>query len=137
MLNSKPLFEIKNTKKEVDNNPYTMKVNIPQYLPSANCPTLVELYDTSKYSELVKDINNSNLSEDEKKFLKFAASRHIVFRYDKIADYYAHGSKELQELMEKSALVIIDIDDAIANGYMKLSKNIENIMRTTGRYANT
>lgn len=136
MLNGKPLFAIKSTEKE-DNNPYTAKVSIPQYLPSTNCPMLVELYDTSKYAELIRDINNSSLPEDEKKFLRFAATRHIVFRYDKIADYYAHGSKELQELMEKSALVIIDIDDAIANGYVKLSKNIENIMRNTGRFTET
>ena len=38
--------------------------------------------------------------------------------------------------MEEPALVIIDINDAIANGYVKLSKNIEKIMRETGRYAN-
>ena len=42
----------------------------------------------------------------------------------------------IQKLMEESALVIIDINDAIANGYVKLSKNIEKIMRETGRYAN-
>jgi hypothetical protein len=39
----------------------------------------------------------------------------------------------MQELMEKSALVIIDFNDAIANGYVKMSKNIEKIMQETGR----
>jgi hypothetical protein len=121
----------------MEDNPYTMKVKIPQYLPSEHCPSLSELCDYTKYSKLIAEINNSSVSEEDKKFLRFAAARHIVFRYDKIADYYAHGDKELQDLMEKSALVIIDINDAIANGYMKLSKNIENIMRTTGRYTNT
>ena len=57
-----------------------------------------------------------------------AASRHIVFNYAKIADYYAHADKEMQELMEQSALVILDIDDAIANGYVKLSKDIEKLI---------
>ena len=37
--------------------------------------------------------------------------------------------------MEQSALVIIDIDDAIAGGYVRLSKNIEAIMNQSGRKA--
>lgn len=131
MKSQKSLFKVKNNYKIDDK--YTTKVSVPQYLPSAKCPYIEELYDLSKYSKLVAEINNSNLSEEQKKFLKFAATRHIVFRYDKIADYYAHGNKELQELMEKSALVIIDIDDAIANGYVKLSKNIEQIMKSTSK----
>ena len=34
----------------------------------------------------------------------------------------------MQELMEDSALVIIDFNDAIAKGYVKLNKRIENIL---------
>ena len=63
---------------------------------------------------------------------RLAATRHIVFNYAKIADYYAHAGEEMQNLMEKSALVLIDIDDAIANGYIQLSKDIDEIMRTSG-----
>ena len=48
--------------------------------------------------------------------------RHYVFNYAVIAEYYANASEEMQRLMEKSALVIIDVDDAIANGYAKISK---------------
>lgn len=68
----------------------------------------------------------------KRNFLINAARRHLIFNYSKIADYYAHSNKEMQELMEKSALVIIDINDAIANGYVKLSKNIEKIMNESG-----
>ena len=107
---------------------YTSKVSAPQYLPSAVKPNIAELCDYTKYSKLLREINDSDIPEDEKKFLRYAATRHIVFNYGKIADYYAHSSKEVQELMEKSALVIIDVDDAIANGYVKLSKDIYNIL---------
>ena len=117
---------------EVDNK-YTGKVSIPQYLPKDEKPRIDELCNTYKYGQLVSKIKASNVSEEEKKFLLDAATRHIVFNYSKIANYYAHSSKEMQELMEDSALVILDIDDAIAKGYVKLSKNIEKIMRTTGR----
>ena len=111
-----------------ENKKYTKKIMAPQYVPSDKQPTLSELYKVDKYSQLIADINNSTVSEEEKHFLKRAATRHIVFNYDKIADYYAHASKEMQELMEESALVIIDFDDAIANGYVKLSKTIKDIV---------
>ena len=120
------LFNIEKEKKE---SIYTTKVQIPQYLPSEKKPALTGLCDIEKYSKLLYNINNSNVSEEEKKFLRFAASRHIVFNYSLIADYYAHSDVEMQKLMEESALVIIDINDAIANGYMKLSQNIRNMIK--------
>jgi len=51
-------------------------------------------------------------SDEEKKMLYIAATRHIVFNYQKIADYYAHSSKEMQHFIERSALVIIDFNKA-------------------------
>lgn len=127
------LFEVND--KQIDDK-YTTNVNIPQYLPSCRPPLLCEMLDKSKYLELLRDINLSNVTEEEKVFLRLAASRHIVFNYRQIADYYSHASPEMQQLMEKSALVIIDEKDAIANGYMRLSKNIKRIMDSTGRKAN-
>lgn len=114
---------------------YTDKVGAPIYTPSEKCPFVGELYDKTKYNNLMRQIEASDVSEQEKNFLKLAASRHIVFRYSKIADYYAHASKEMQRLMERSALVIIDFNKAIEYGYVKLSQNIEQIQRTTGRWA--
>ena len=106
---------------------YTTKVDAPQYLPKNKCPSLHELVDTRKYDELVSEIKKASITDEQKEFLINAATRHIVFRYDKIADYYAHQDKIMQELMEKSALVIIDFEDAIANGYVKLNKELVNI----------
>ena len=120
---------------ESQDNRYTKKVEIPQYAPSEEKPRLEALIDYDKYSKLLANINKSNVSEEEKKFLRYAAARHIVFRYSLIADYYAHASKEMQELMEQSALVILDIDDAIANGYVKLSKDIRAILEQSGEIA--
>ena len=50
--------------------------------------------------------------------------RSIVFDYGKIANYYAHSEKETQELMENSALVIIDFNKAIENGFVRLTEEI-------------
>ena len=53
----------------------------------------------------------------------------IVFRYDKIADYYANSSAYMQKLMEDSALVIVDIEDAIMNGYVETTARIDEIIQ--------
>ena len=126
----KQLFADDNAKKNPmgDDTKYSRAIRVPQYEPSNEKPNLESVYDLTKYSKLIARINKSGVSEEEKKFLKFAASRHIVFTYSKIADYYAHADKEMQELMEESALVILDINDAIANGYVSLSEKMKQLV---------
>lgn len=131
----RPLFHVEHDEPKQDNT-YSKRVLAPQYAPADKKPMLDELYDISKYATLIRDINNSSVSEEDKKFLRFAAARHIGFNYSKIADYYAHSDSEMQTLMEKSALVIIDSKDAIVNGYVKLSKNILQMLRESGEPAN-
>jgi hypothetical protein len=108
-----------------DDELYTDKVTIPQYEITGACPDLSDCLDHQKYDALLEDIYNADLDEHEKAFLRFAAARHLVFDYSSIAEYYAHSDPELQRLMEESALVIIDFDDAIANGYVSLSGDIK------------
>lgn len=110
-----------------EDNKYTSKISIPQYLPKAECPNIYDLVGTKKYDELMTEIETSSVSEEQKDFLRRAATRHLEFNYSRIADYYAHQNKEMQELMEKSALVLIDFDDAIANGYAKLDHRIRDL----------
>lgn len=117
---------IESENKETSNsNIYTNKITTPEYLPKNEKPAISDLFDLEKYNELVSKIEISNLSSEDKKFLVCAASRHIVFNYEKIADYYANSDKEVQELMEDSALVIIDFDSAMAKGFVKLSQVID------------
>ena len=103
---------------------YTSKIEAPIYEPSNLKPLIGELVNDTKTRELIKEIEASTLEDSEKEFLKLAAQRHLVFNYSKIADYYSHSPKETQELFEKSALVIIDFDKAIENGFVELTKNI-------------
>ena len=112
-----------------EQNKYTRKIEPPVYEPQKeDAPPVENLYDKSKYDSLVEKINLSNVPEEVKEFLRKAATRHIVFDYGEIAEYYAHASKEIQKLMEESALVIIDIDSAIENGYARLRDDIYEIM---------
>jgi hypothetical protein len=103
---------------------YSKKIEAPKYEPSSVKPDVSRLVDDKKVNELLDKIDKSTLSKEDKAFLTTAAMRHLVFDYGKIADYYAHANQELQELMEESALVIIDFDKAIEMGYVKLSESI-------------
>jgi hypothetical protein len=109
---------------KIEEKKYTTKIESPIYEPKNKKPHILELYDKQKLQRLNREINNSNLPEEEKEFLKFAATRHVVFNYEKIADYYANSSKEMQNLMEMSALVIIDFEKAVQLGYVKLCDDI-------------
>lgn len=122
----KRMFDVEQSQED---SKYTLKVEVPQYLPSAVCPDLSELLDTTKYYQLLHDIEKSNVSEQEKQFLRLSATRLIGFNFSLIADYYSHANKEMQELMEKQALVIIDIEDAIANGYVEYNKTMDSLLR--------
>lgn len=103
---------------------YSSKIEAPIYEPKNVKPHILELVNKEKTHRIIREIENSNLPYDEKNFLIDAARRHNVFNYEKIADYYAHSSKEMQHFMERSALVIIDFEKAIEYGYVKLCDEI-------------
>jgi len=105
-------------------NNYTKNIKAPIYKPNNKKPEITKLFNDEKTNKLIEEINNSNLKQDDKDFLIKSAYRHIIFNYNEIADYYANSDKEVQNLMEKSALVIIDFNKAIENGYIKLSDDI-------------
>jgi predicted glycosyl hydrolase (DUF1957 family) len=116
-------FNKKSLKKEIDDK-YSLKINKLIYTPNSIKPYLLELLDDNFTKKLIKNINNSSITIEEKEFLIKAAQRHLVFNYAKIADYYANASKEMQELMEDSGLVIIDFKKGIEQGYIDLSLEI-------------
>ena len=117
------LFKSENNINEGEQK-YSKKIEAPIYEPKNKKPHVLELVNKSKTNRLIIEIKQSNLPEEEKKFLIDAATRHNVFNYEKIADYYAHSSKHVQALMEKSGLVIIDFEKAIQYGYIKVCEEI-------------
>jgi len=113
---------------QIDNSKYTKKIDAPVYAPSGDCPAVHELYDRVKYEQLTAKIyQDPEIKQEVKDFLLAAAARHIRFDFEQIAEFYAHADPDTQQLMEDSALVIIDFDKAIANGYVKLSQNISDV----------
>ena len=115
---------------EKDEDDYSKKIEVPKYEPKGEKPETVELFDKEKADDFIEKIKASGISKEEKAFLFMAAYRHTKFNYKNIAEYYAHANKEMQGLMEDSALVIIDFNKAIENGYVKLSEDIANQYKT-------
>lgn len=112
---------------------YSVETKTPIYEPLGLNVTLKDCLDLTKVNQLIAEIEKSKVSDEEKTFLKCAAYRHAVFHYKNTAEYYAaNASPEMQQLMENSALVIIDFNSALKNGYVKLTKRIEQIMTEEG-----
>lgn len=104
---------------------YTRKIVLPEYEATQEAPpAIAELFDTEKTDKLLAEIEAAEIKEDDKDFLRLAATRHTVFNYSKIAEYYSHASPAVQALMEDSALVIVDYDKAIMDGYVRLHDDL-------------
>lgn len=117
------------TEAEESENPYTDKVTVPPYEITGPKPSLSQVYDDAKCQKLLRDIDAADLPEDEKKFLRSAAYRHVVFNFQEIANYYAHSEADVQQLFEDSALVIVDFDKAIQNGWTALGESLDSIFK--------
>jgi hypothetical protein len=107
---------------------FTQKVNIPQYDIVGEEPNINDLVDTTRAEKLTQEIQQADIPQDVKNFLTAATWRHARFNYRKIAEFYPHQTKEIQQLMEQSVLVIIDADDAIANGYAQFHNTISELI---------
>lgn len=73
---------------------YTNKITTSKYEIKDEKPAVNELIDQEKTTQLINNIQNSNISKNVKDFLILSAYRHLKFNYNKIAEYYAHANKE-------------------------------------------
>jgi len=103
---------------------YSTKIEAPVYRITGEKPTIQMLYNTSKTDALIAEINKSNIDEEIKRFLISASHRHTIINFKNVAEYYAHSNKEIQDLFENNALIIIDFNKAIECGYVEMSKKI-------------
>ena len=97
---------------------YNMKNAEIDYKPSEARWGVSDLYTFN--DDLLADIEKIK-DEELKKMLKVRLCWLAEFRYDRIADYYCNqASKEEQRIFEKLALVLLDKDQMIQNGYSDL-----------------
>lgn len=110
-----------------DGDAYTSTVNIPHYAIVGPRPALEDLRDETRADALRARIREAEIPDDVREFLLAAAARHTVFNYRLAAEFYPHAEPEVQALMEESALVIIDVEDAIRLGFARLSATLTGI----------
>lgn len=110
-----------------EENPYTRKIEAPIYKPTGECPSVSELVDSSKADQLASEVKQAGLPAEVEEFLLAAAIRHRVFNFERIAEFYCHADKKTQELMEKSACVIIDFGKAVENGCVALGQKLADL----------
>ena len=103
---------------------YSRKIEAPIYEITGKCPAIPEMMDRAKTETLQAEIDRVELPDDVRAFLHFAAERHTVFNFRNIAEFYAHADAGTQDLMERSALVIIDFDRAIEEGFVSLAQGL-------------
>ena len=110
---------------------YSRKIEAPIYTPKGDKPRVTSLYDETKATKLKLEIAEADIPADVRKFLVAAADRHTVFDFRNIAEFYSHADMVTQDLMERSALIVIDYDKAIENGFVELS---EAMLKQAGRF---
>jgi hypothetical protein len=112
---------------------YSRKIEAPIYEITGKCPSISEMMDRTKTEALKADIQRANLPDDVRAFLQFAAERHTVFNYRNIAEFYAHADADTQDLIERSALVIIDFDRAIEEGFVRITSKMGDLAAMSSR----
>jgi len=111
---------------------YTSLIRGLVYEPSmAAPPTVGQLYDDIKLQMLLSRIESAKLPDELAHFFRLAAHRFVRFRFDLIAEYYAHASEDVRQIMRELVLVIVDYDDAIAAGVLRLSEKLIALINET------
>lgn len=87
-------------------------------------PPISAILDLSDYRAALEEIDRAGLDEEEAAFLRLAATRLIRLRYDLIAERYAHMGEEVQALYRRLALVIVDGEEAIERGWLKVMQTL-------------
>lgn len=111
-----------------EENNYSRKIESPVYTIKGDCPGVEELCDGRKTENLKARVLAADIPEEIKVFLCAAAERHRVFNFTAIAEFYAHQERDVQELMEESALVIIDFGKSIENGFVEMTEKLFDVI---------
>ena len=111
---------------------YTGKIKAPIYEIKGEKPQVADLFSNTKTAELTKEIDAADLPKEIAAFLRLAAERHTVFNFRNIAEFYAHSNAQIQDLFERSALVIIDFDKAVENGFVRMTERLGRIADAQG-----
>ena len=96
-------------------------IQLPFYIPAETEPTINQLANLDKTNELIDKINSLDINEDLKDLLKIRASFFTDFNFQKIADFYAKQTKEIQDIFKDLGMIILAPKEALEKGFIELS----------------
>lgn len=112
---------------KLDKNPYVQNLNIPIYDIKGEKPAESDCIDLKKVDKLIQRINSAEIPDIKKSMLIACAYRFADINFSNMAEYYAHEDREMQELMEMLALVIVDFNKAIEYGLVEMDERMKEI----------
>jgi len=103
---------------------YSQKLGEVVYEPKETNHKVSDIFQKeNKFDKEIESLEN----EEIKEMLRHRVAYFSNFDFPKIADYYAYqATPEEQRIMEKLALVLLDKDQLIENGFSKIISELEN-----------
>ena len=102
------------------------------YEPRGPKPKISELYDATEAEKLLEEVRKVE-DEELRRFLEYSAIRFVCWRFDRIAEYYAHSDDNVKAIFRRLALVIVDFDEALERGWVKLTDRVFELLREANR----
>lgn len=120
--NAKSIDSGESVNKHELNEEYTDKIGKVTYEPKNTNHDPKDLFiKENKFDNEINAIENKDIRE----MLKLRAAYFSTFNFSKIADYYAYQSNEKEKrIFEKLALVLLDKDQLVENGFSDLINNL-------------
>jgi hypothetical protein len=116
-------LEVPKSKEEIEIQEL-FDIQIPIYTASEDKPNESELVNLEKYSDLINQIDNSDIDKSLKEILKIRASFFVDFNFQRIADFYHHSSIETRDLFEKLGMIILAPKEALEKGFISIGEEI-------------
>jgi len=110
---------------------YVNTAQIPIYEPPADgrVPEPDELVvNCEEVDALVELVEALDVPEEYRRVFRLAAYRFARIDFRRMADYYALADPAVRDVMERLALVIVDVDRAIEVGLIKLTNRLREIL---------
>lgn len=107
---------------------YSRKIESPIYMPTGlKIDDVRSLYDETEVNEIEEKIRQADIPEDVREMLIKSAQRFRRFDFGRVAEYYSQCKDQvIRDLMERTAMVIVDFGRAIEDGFVELAEEIRN-----------
>jgi len=123
----------KHIRKEIslhqEHYPYVLVTSGILYEPTGRKVSVQDLFDKREYEQKLALVEQADVSDEEREFLRLAATRYVDFHFANIAEYYTRASAQFQRVAEALGLVIVDADDAIKRAIFAFDERFRNLVR--------